>query len=147
MIAAAIVSLALFGGAGPAEGRPMPQDSVIAAVSAALQSQWRAQVTRDTATLRNLLGEDLVYIHSNALVEDKAGFLRTVATGTIVYHDISPLEMTHRVIGAVVVGNGRVRVRVGLGGQDLVLELLVTTVHARRDGRWVLVAWQSTRVQ
>lgn len=147
MIAAAVASVVLSVGGGPGEGRPIPQDSAVAAVSATLQSQWRAQIARDTVTLRNLLGEDLVYIHSNALVEDKAGFLRTVATGTIVYHDISPLEMTHRVIGATVVGNGRVRVRVGLGGQDLALDLLVTTVHARRDGRWVLVAWQSTRVQ
>lgn len=142
-----LASLALFGEPQAAVLQRIPQDSTAKAVAAALQAQWTAQVVRDTVALRNLLGDDLVYIHSNALVEDKAGFIRTVATGTIVYHDVSPLEMTYRVMGATVVGNGRVRVRVELGGQDLTLELLVTTVHVRRDGRWQLAAWQSTRVQ
>ncbi len=144
---ATVLSLAMLAGPYQVEPKRIPQDSTSKAVAAALELQWAAQVERDTAALRNLLGDDLVYIHSNALVEDKAGFIRTVATGTIVYHDILPLEMTYRVMGATVVGNGRVRVRVELAGRDLVLELLVTTVHARRDGRWQLVAWQSTRVQ
>lgn len=123
------------------------QDSTARVVGATQRAQWAAQVGRDTALLRNLLGDELVYIHSNALVEDKAGFLRTVATGAIVYHDISPLEMTYRVYGTSVVGNGTVRVQVEMGGRALTLDLLVTTVHVRRDGRWELVTWQSTRAQ
>ncbi|MHB1329728.1 MAG: nuclear transport factor 2 family protein [Gemmatimonadales bacterium] len=147
IIATILVGLALLASPQQAAAQQIPQDSASKSVAAALQAQWSAQVGRDTAALRNLLGDDIVYIHSNGLVEDKAGFIRTVATGSIVYHDIQPLEMTHWLVGTTVVGNGRVRVRVELGGRDLVLELLVTTVHARRDGRWQLVAWQSTRPQ
>lgn len=139
------VLMVLLGGSPGIAGAS--QDTAARVVAAAQRAQWAAQVARDTAALRNLLGDDLVYIHSNALVEDKAGFLRSVATGSIVYRDILPLEMTYREYGTTVLGNGKVRVRVQLEGRELTVDLLVTTVHVRRDGRWELVTWQSTRAQ
>lgn len=129
-------------------GRPLAgQDDPAGQVRAAELARFAAQVSRDTAALRSLLGDDLVYIHSNALVEDKAHFIETVATGRIVYDSVAPGEMRHRVFGDAAVGNGRVRVRVRMNGQSIGVDLLFTTVHVRRNGRWQLVAWQSTRAQ
>jgi ketosteroid isomerase-like protein len=137
--------LALAGAlAAPAAARA--QDPA-AAVRAAELARFEAQVTRDTAALRRLLAPDLVYIHSNALVEDRDHFIETVATGRIVYDSVTPLEMRHRVFGDAALGHGRVRVRVRMNGQDLGVDLLVSTVHMRREGRWQLVSWQSTRAQ
>ncbi|MFN0177597.1 MAG: family 16 glycoside hydrolase [Gemmatimonadales bacterium] len=109
-------------------------------------ARFEAQVRRDTAALRDLLDEDLVYIHSNALIESKAHFIASVAQGIIRYDSLVPTEMHHRVYGTTAVGNGRVRVQVELNGQLVRIELLFTTVHVRRQGRWRLVNWQSTRV-
>lgn len=110
------------------------------------RTRFTAQVERDTAALRNVLGEDLVYIHSNGLIEGKAHFIESVVTGRIAYDSVVPLEMEHRVDGATAIGNGRVRVQVRLAGQLARAELLFSTVHIRRQGRWRLVNWQSTRV-
>jgi hypothetical protein len=109
-------------------------------------ARFEAQVKGDTAALRRLLGDDLTYVHSNALTETKDHFIESVAIRRIGYDSVVPLEMGHRVFGATAVGNGKVRVQVQMNGQTIRVDLLFTTVHVRRSGRWQLVAWQSTRV-
>jgi len=120
--------------------------AVLAAVARAERRRFEAQVTRDTAALRSLLDDDLVYIHSNALTENKAHFIETVATGRIVYDSLVPGGMTHRIYGSTAVGTGRVRAVVRLNGQNVAVDLLFTTVLLKRNGRWRLASWQSTRV-
>jgi len=129
--------------AGPAASQTDP----LGGVQRSEQARFDAQVRRDTSALRRLLGDDLTYIHSNALVESKDHFIETIALGRIVYDSLVPVEMRRRVFGEAVVSDGKVRVQVQMNGQTVRADLLVTTVHVRRDGRWQLVAWQSTRDQ
>jgi hypothetical protein len=120
---------------------------VVMAAAQSERDRFRAQVARDTAALRNLLDDDLVYVHSNGLIESKAHFIETVATGRIGYDSLVPGQMVHRLYGSTAVGNGRVRAVVRMNGQNLAVDLLFTTVLVRRNGRWRLVSWQSTRAQ
>ena len=121
-------------------------DPELIEVEAAERARFSAQVRRDTAALRLLLGDELRYTHSNALIESKEHFIETVATGSIVYDQITAIDMVHRVYANTAVGHGKVRVGVTMGGQTLEVDLLFTTVLIKRGGRWQLVAWQSTRV-
>ena len=123
------------------------QSGAVAELEAADRARFDAQVKRDTAALRILLGDDLSYVHSNALVETKSHFIESVATGRIQYDEISPGKTTYRLYGATAVGNGKVRVRVQLNGQPVTVDLLFTTVYLKRAGKWERVAWQSTRAQ
>jgi hypothetical protein len=140
-IARALLLLAV---AGAAPAGAAAQDPA-AAVRAAELARFAAQTSRDTAALRSLLADELTYIHSNALVESKDHFIETVATGRIVYDSLVPADLRHRVYGETAVGHGRVRVQVRMNGQTVRVDLLFTTVHVRRNGRWRLAAWQSTR--
>jgi hypothetical protein len=123
-----------------------PAQDPPSALRAAEEARFDAQVKRDTAALRTLLADDLVYIHSNALTETKSHFIETVATGRIVYDSLVPVELHHRIYGQTAVGTGKVRVQVQMNGRTLRVDLLFTTVHVRQAGRWRLVSWQSTRV-
>jgi len=114
---------------------------------AAELARWSAQIRRDTAALHAQLSDDLVYIHSNSLVESKSRFIESVAIGRIVYDSVVPVELAHRVYDDAAVGNGKVRVQVRMNDQTVKVDLIFTTVHVRRNGRWRLVAWQSTRAQ
>ena len=78
-------------------------------------------------------------------METKSHYIESIGTGRMVYDSVTPVEMSHRVYGNTAVGAGRVRVQVQMNGQIVRTELLFTTVHVKRDGRWELVAWQSTR--
>ncbi len=120
---------------------------IVAAVARAERDRFRAQIARDTAALRNLLDDDLVYVHSNGMIETKAHFIATVASGRIEYDSLIPVRMTHRLHGTTAIGNGVVRAVGRINGQIFSVDLLVTTVLLQRNGRWRLVSWQSTRAQ
>ena len=120
---------------------------VVAAVARAERDRFRAQVARDTAALRNLLDDDLVYVHSNGMIESKAHFIATVASGRIGYDSLVPVRMTHRLYRTTAVGTGLIRAVGRMNGQIFSVDLLFTTVLVQRNGRWRLVSWQSTRAQ
>ncbi len=108
--------------------------------------RFAAMMRADTATLRHSLAEELVYTHSNGLVESKTMHLEAVGSGRTSYESIGPQGMSYRPVGEAVVGNGLVKSKGSLAGVAFDVMLRVTTVHIRRRGRWQLVAWQSTRV-
>ena len=60
-----------------AENRPADEK----AVRAALDKFNAAAKAGDTATLDKLLSPDLIYVHSNALLEDKAACIAALAKG------------------------------------------------------------------
>lgn len=125
----------------PTGDRPGP---VEAGLLAADLARFRAQVARDTAALGPMLAEELVYTHSNALIETKDQFIESVGTGRIRYDAIFPVEITHRLYGGTAVGGGKISVRGQVRGTAFAAELLFTSVLVLVDGQWQLVAWQST---
>jgi hypothetical protein len=109
-------------------------------------ARFTAKVRGDLAGLDTLLAPDLTYIHSDGALESKAQFLATLRTGRLRYEAISPYDLEERIYGeaGVVTGRSAMRVRVG---QDLLRFSIRFTAMYRREGRrWVLVAWQATRL-
>ena len=109
-------------------------------------SRFAAMVAKDTTTLGRYLAAELVYTHSNALFETRADHLAAIAAGRTVYEAIGPVEMAYRMVGDLFLGAGIVTSKGSIGGTPFDVRLRVTTVHVERNGRWQLVAWQSTRM-
>lgn len=138
--------------------------SVLAAGSAGAQSQaaailnaeknlrqdedrrYAAMMKGDTLALGRHLADELVYTHSNALVESRADHQTAIATKTTIYESIAPVEIKYRFFGEFAVGTGTVKSKGSLNGTPFDVTLRVTTVHLNRGGRWQLAAWQSTRI-
>ena len=108
--------------------------------------RFAAMMKADSLTVGRYLADELVYTHSNALVESRAQHLAGLASRTTVYESIAPVEMKYRWVGDVAVGAGTVKSKGSIGGTPFDVTLRVTTVHVERGGRWQLVAWQSTRI-
>lgn len=123
----------------------MTQD-IIKDIEAQDARRVRATLAKDAATLSELLGDDLVYVHSSAAVETKSQFIERATTGFYDYRALTNVERTFRVLGDVVLVNGDVRIEVVVKGatKDFVSRYL--QVWARRGGAWQMVAWQSTPV-
>jgi hypothetical protein len=101
----------------------------------------------DTTALRRLLADELVYTHSNAMVESRAHHLELIGGRRTVYESVMPIVMRYALYGPdVAMGNGVVKAKGILNGTPFDVILRVTTMHAWRDGRWQLVSWQSTRI-
>lgn len=109
--------------------------------------RFEAMTRKDTAFLKNLLHEDLVYIHSNGLTETKKEHLRAISTGSIVYKSLDRAPGTRiRRYGKWAITNGAVHVSGMLNGNSFDLQLRYTAIYRKKKGKWWLLNWQSTRV-
>lgn len=100
----------------------------------------------DTQALKQLLADDLVYIHSNALKETKADHLRSIGTGKIVYQQMDREAVSVRVYGKTALSSGTIKVKGILNGNPFELRMLYTAVYRKNKKGWQLVNWQSTRL-
>lgn len=135
--AAALVLLLL-----PGTGQGDPVEALRQMESRRLAAMVRA----DTAALRPMLDDGLSYTHSNAMVETKESHLAAIGSRRTVYRALVPVSLSYRLVGVLAIGTGLVSAQGALEGTAFDVTLRVTTVHARQDGTWRLLAWQSTRV-
>jgi hypothetical protein len=109
--------------------------------------RFNAQVKKDTVLLRRILSDDLVYIHSNALVETKSDFLHSISTGNITYNSMQPEPgRTIRKYGKTGISNGIVQVKGLIQGKPFEVRLRYTAVYVKQKKNWRLVSWQSTKI-
>lgn len=118
------------------------------ALLAAEDARFAAQVARDVQRLDKMLDESLVYIHSNALVESRADFLESVGSGRIVYQlmQAEPDRQLRKIGRRQTVVNGITKVEGIYNQRPFSMRLRYTAVYIRKQGRWLLNSWQSTRI-
>lgn len=110
-------------------------------------ARFAAQVARDTAALGEMVMDNLIYIHSNALVETKADFIESVGSGRIQYLAMAPIgERALARYGRTAVITGLVGVEGKYQGRTFSLKLRYTAVYRKSGGDWKLLRWQSTQV-
>lgn len=111
-------------------------------------ARFQAQVQRDTAALKNLLAEDVLYIHSNALVETKQDFINHVKNGDLIYQSMQPQgQRAVRDYGKTGICNGIVHATGLLNNKPFDIKLRYTAVYQKQKGKWKLISWQSTSTQ
>ena len=106
-----------------------------------------AMTQRDTAFLKNALADDLVYIHSNALIETKTAHLAAIVTGQLVYENMTRESVSIRRYGSkMALHNGIVVVKGIIQGTPFQVRLQYTAVYRKKKNMWQLVNWQSTKI-
>jgi len=111
------------------------------------RTRFRAMVENDLEHLAALLSEDLVYVHTDGIVESKPEFLARLRSGSLRYRSIEPTDVRVRTFGNAAIVTGRSQMAVTNGGVDREFAIRYTAVYAVRVNRWQLVSWQSTRIQ
>jgi hypothetical protein len=110
------------------------------------QKRFDAMTRADTVALSPMLGNDLVYIHSNALKENKQEHLSAIASRNLVYKTMNREQAAVRIFGKTAVINGIVSVQGVLKGNDFTVRLLYTAIYRKKGRSWCLVNWQSTKI-
>lgn len=117
-----------------------------AAVKAAELARFKAMTTNDLPALEASLADDLTYTHSSAAVDTKASYVGSIRSGALKYVTVEPSEMKVRVYGNTAVITAIAKVTSVSNGQTMNNQLRYTDIWVLRDGRWQMVAWQSTRM-
>lgn len=115
-------------------------------VKAAELRRFEVMTGKDYKALATLLGDDLVYTHSSAAVDSKASYLESLTSGRVTYKVIKPANLQVRVFGDIAVIHGEAAMNVDANGQVMNNTLRFTDIWTKRDGRWQMIAWQSTRM-
>ncbi|MFN0015892.1 MAG: nuclear transport factor 2 family protein [Saprospiraceae bacterium] len=109
------------------------------------ERRFEAMVRRDTILLRRLLADDLIYLHSNALQEDKTAHIVAIVSGKLIYEKMVREQANVRQYGRTALVNGTVVVTGKLNDAPFQARLLYSAVYRKKCGKWQLVSWQSTR--
>lgn len=119
-----------------------PQD-----IRALEDRRYKAMVSADRPVLEELLADDLIYTHSNAVIDTKQSYIDGILGGKWAYAAAErPIENID-VFGDCARVTGHVRLTLknadgttrGVNGRFLNLWL-------KRGGKWQLAAWQSTPI-
>jgi hypothetical protein len=116
-------------------------------VESAENRRFEAMLRSDVEALGRLLADDLIYTHSNGIVDTKARYLESLKSGDLKYISIEREDVKLRVYGNTAVITGRGLFKARSRGQELNSRLRFTDVWVRNRGAWRMVAWQSTRIQ
>jgi hypothetical protein len=117
-----------------------------AQVQAAEDARYAAQTTLDYTALESLLADDLIYIHSSAVVDNKQSYIASMRDGSVRYLAMKRSEVQVRTFGCVAVMTGVGQFDVQIKDKLLNVELRFHSLWIRREGRLQFVSWQSTRL-
>ncbi|MFV0296896.1 MAG: nuclear transport factor 2 family protein [Hyphomicrobiaceae bacterium] len=115
------------------------------AVIALDKQRMQAMADKDVAKLENMLGDDLIYTHSSARLDTKRSLIDNMTSGATVYSSVVPSNVKAQDLGDTVVLTGEARIKVTVNGTALDFGVRFTDVYTKRDGRWQMVVWQSTK--
>ena len=111
------------------------------------RQRFEAMTTKNIALLQEMLSDDLTYLHSNGLLENKQQHLNNISTGYLTYSTLQPETMAVRVHGRSAIGNGIVHVTGIVNGKPFDIRLRYTDVYIKKKRKWRLAAWQSLRLE
>jgi ketosteroid isomerase-like protein len=111
------------------------------------EQDWATGITKNDFTLLGkVLADDLHYLHSTGLVENKAGYIESMRSGKQKYISVKYGNVKARVYGTAAVVNADAQVEFVTDGKPGQAHLAFTHVYAKKGGQWQLVSHQSLRL-
>ena len=103
--------------------------------------RYAAQANRDFDAMGRLYGDDLVYVHSTAVVDNKPSYIERQRSG-LHYRAMRRSDVTVRVYGCLAIITGKGDFDVTQNGQDSNPHLLFTSIWAKRGPNVQFVSWE-----
>ncbi len=118
----------------------------LAEVEATERARFQAWTRADIDAIQPVLADDLVYCHSTGQCQTKAELIAALQSRETVYRSMEVLELHPRAAAGAVVVNGKLAVQAENRGQTAAFKGIYTDVYVKRNGRWQMIAWQSTKL-
>lgn len=118
-----------------AQGAPSVDPALMAAQTKFLE----AQKTCNAAGIGGMVTDDMLFLHADGRVEDKAAFTKFVSM--CVLEDIRFDVKTARTYGDVAVLTGALPFKIKQGPS---MSFVVSQVYVKRNGTWLFASHQST---
>jgi hypothetical protein len=100
----------------------------------------------DFAAMDKLFSQDLVYIHTSSVLDNKASYIESMRSGTVKYKVMRRSEVTVRALGCMAIINGIGNYDVRVKDNDINVVLRFTSIWHKKDNALEFISWQSTRI-
>lgn len=124
----------------------MRDQEVIQEIEELEAERCQAILNCDYSTLELIVGEDLCYVHSSAVQENKQQYLAKLSSGHYIYKELKAIKREFRVLGDVVLVNGDLRITVEVAGIEKIVMSRYLQVWAKRNSGWQMVSWSSVPI-
>ena len=111
-----------------------------------LEQREEAQIQRDFPTVERIMADECIYTHASSQTQSKAEFLADLKSGKRIYKALKNTDLHVMVYGGTAVLTGRSDISAVNDGKDVEVATKFLEVYQKRDGRWQMVAHQSTRL-
>jgi ketosteroid isomerase-like protein len=108
--------------------------------------RFHAMEKADVVTLEGILSDDLIYTHADGKSQSKSDVLGTLGSSEMKYESIIPYDTRVHIYNDTAVVTGRASIKIKAHGQEESFAICYLDVYAKQDGRWQMVAWQSSRI-
>lgn len=109
-------------------------------------TRFEAMMRFDTAALSSMLATELLYIHSNALEEDKMAHLAAISSRKIVYASMEREQVKVHLYRKTALVTGILKVGGAYKDTPFDIRLRYTAVYRKNKAKWQLLHWQSTKI-
>lgn len=110
------------------------------------QKKFQWMIKKQLDSLKNILDERVVYVHSNGWVENKQEILDDLKSGKLIMNSVTVKEAKARVYKGAVIVNGSGIFNVMVDGNAVEINLLYTEVYVRKKDDWLLVSRHANRL-
>lgn len=124
----------------------MARLTAVSEVHLAERQRFEAMMSQDVAALDTLLDDELTYVDTGGDLQSRPQFIDMIKKQTLAYESIAPSQVRVRVYDGLALATGRSRVRVRDVSGVSTFGIRFKEVYVRRGGRWLLTAWEATRL-
>jgi ketosteroid isomerase-like protein len=100
----------------------------------------------DAKAYGRIVGDDYIFTNQDAVMRTKAQMVSAYESGSIKYESVKFDDLKVHAYGDTAVVTGRSTVKGTDGGKDISGQYRYTRVYVKRQGRWQLVATQTTTI-
>jgi ketosteroid isomerase-like protein len=121
--------------------------SVEQEIKALEDRRFKAMVAADVAELNALLADDMIYTHSNAVIDTKKSYIENILNKRWAYSAAERPEENIQVFGdcARIIGHARLTLK-NPDGSSRSVNARYLNLWVKRNSLWQMVSWQSTPI-
>lgn len=115
-------------------------------VKAADDERIAAFISGNTAVLDKCFADEMVYIHSSGVVDNKQKVIDSFKSGDLKIRKFDREDVKVYQVGSTVILSAIGHVDLNMKGKDVQFDLRYSAVYAKRAGAWQLFHYQGARL-
>lgn len=144
----AVLSLALGQISGTKANYSNQKDDSVEQAVMQMEEELRVAILKgDSKAYGRLIGDNYVFTNEEAVMRTKAQMVSAYDSGSIKYESVKFDDLKVHAYGDAAVVTGRSTVKGKDGGKDISGQYRYTRVYVKQQGKWQLVATQTTTIR